>query len=124
MKITLNKEYTEKYMEARTREQMKEFKQMFTDNDLFCMFDAAIGDAADLSYNPDIIRCDLSAYPGGTMQTDETHYFVDMLLKGFDEFITVHFCMSQSGEITLKAWDIFSREYVNLWEVKHYKLSN
>ena len=98
MKITFDKTYTDKYMMERTKEQAKEFKEMFTDGDLLRMFREAVDMESDL-YNLDIIRCNLSAFPGGTMDTNENHYHVEMLCEGFEQFYKLSFYISQSAEI-------------------------
>ena len=98
MKIKIDKTYTEEYMMERTKEQAKEFKEMFTDGDLLWMFREAV-DMEDELYGLDIIRCNLSAFPGGTMETDENHYHVEMLCEGFKVFYKLSFYISQSAEI-------------------------
>lgn len=98
MKIKIDKDFTEEYKMERTKEQAKEFKGMYTDGDLLRMFRDAVGMENEL-YNLDIIRCNLSAYPGGSMETDENHYRVEMLCEGYEEFYKVTFLISQSAEI-------------------------
>ena len=44
MKITIDRHYTEDYMMARTKEQSKEFKEIYTENDLLRMFEQATGE--------------------------------------------------------------------------------
>ena len=44
MKITMDKKLTEDYMIQRTKDQMKEFKAIYTDGDLLRMFQDAIDD--------------------------------------------------------------------------------
>lgn len=118
MKITINKEYTEKYMMERTKEQAKEFKEAFTDGDLLRMFREAVGMESEL-WNLDIIRCNLSAFPGGTMETDENHYCVEMLCEGNDVFYKLRFYISQSAEIDTR--DIWMNDHLDkMYSMKKY----
>ena len=117
MKITIDKKYTTLDKLERTKQQIKEFKEMLTDNDLLSMF----GNAIDEYFMGDIVYCNLSAYPGGTDETDETHYSVDILLDGYNTMTKIHFYISQSGEIRKTVYDKWDHKEINLWSVKTYK---
>lgn len=119
MKITMDKDLTEKWMIDRTKEQMKEFKEAYTDNDLLRIFRDAINDDT-LYHNYDIIRCNLRAFPGGWRETDETHYCVDMLLETYKEFVKLYFYIDQSLNVTTRKWENISHEWVKMYDVKHY----
>ena len=118
MKITIDKTYTEKHMMERTKEQAKEFKEMYTDNDLLRMFREAI-DMENELYNLDIIRCNLSAFPGGSMETDENHYHVEMLCEEYDGFYKLSFYINQSGEIDTRDILMNSR-WEKMYTVRKY----
>lgn len=122
MKITIDKTFTESYMMPRTKEQAKEFKEAYTDGDLLRMFrDAYEADTGEVSeiWNPDIIRCNLEAFPGGYQETDENHYSVDMLLEGFGVFYKVHFYISQSCVVnTRNIW--MQDHYIKMYQVQKY----
>lgn len=118
MKITINKKFTEAEMMERTQSQSKEFKAMYTDADLLRMFREATG--CQQGYTDEIIRCNLSAFPGGAYETDETHYEVDILLEGYKSFTKIHFYISQSLEIdTRDIW--MCGKARKMYEVKEYK---
>lgn len=119
MKITINKEFTTLGKVERTKEQMKEFKEIYTDGDLLRMFENAVdGCYCD---SRDIVYCKLSAFPGGTMETDETHYSVDMLIEGWDTVTKIHFYISQSGEIDTRVIRHPGEKPMQMWDVKVFK---
>lgn len=119
MKITMDKSFTGPNRVARTKAQMKEFKEMYTDGDLLRMFREAIGDSS-LGFNYDIIRCNLRAFPGGYNETDETHYCVEMLLEGFREFVKLYFYISQSGAVNVKSvW--VGNEWINMYDIRRFR---
>lgn len=125
MKITMDKDMTESYMIERTKTQMKEFKEIYTDNDLLRMFREAIKDAGLGGTNPEILRCNLRAFPGGYNETDETHYCVEMLLESWKEFTKVVFYITQSGDIDVeRRWVNYGGhgEWMDMFTVEHYKL--
>lgn len=118
MKIKINKTYTAECMMERTKEQAKEFKEVFTDGDLLRMFAEETGTESEL-YNLDVIRCNLSAFSGGTMETDETHYHVEMLCEGFNEFYKLSFYISQSAKIDTR--DIWINDHwAKMYSVDKY----
>lgn len=123
MKITMDKDMTESYMIERTKQQMKEFKEIYTDGDLLRMFRDAIDDCG-LGYNYEIIRCNLRAFPGGWQETDETHYCVEMTLEGWKEFVKLRFYISQSGAVDTRTdipvHGLGTIEYMTMYEIKHY----
>lgn len=116
MTIVMNKEYTTIAKAERTRRQMKEFREMYTDGDLLRMFRDAT-DTWQYGYSDEILYCKLSAFPGGTQETDETHYSVDMLLEGFQRYTKIHFYISQSCEIDLRLVPI------PMWSIETYSIS-
>ena len=123
MKITMDRAMTEDCMIERTKNQMKEFKEIYTDNDLLRIFRDATK-TEDLSLNYKIIRCNLSAFPGGYFETDETHYMVDMLLEGFREFVKLHFFISQSGEVNTSKYCVPSNDcdrWMDMYSITHYR---
>lgn len=117
MKISIDKGMTTLEKLARTREQAKEFKAANTDGDLLRMFHDAL---EHYEISGDILRCDASAFPGGTMETDENHYAVDMIVMGYNSFWKIRFYISQSCEIdtrTVWAYD----HYMDMWTIEEYK---
>ena len=121
MKITIEKRYTTLDKVERTKQQMKEFKEMFTDGDLLRMFRDAV-DGWEYGYGDEIIRCNLEAFPGGTMETDETHYSVEILLEGFRRFTKIRFYISQSAVIDTRDVPLKNGETMKMYEILQYKL--
>lgn len=120
MRITIDKHFTTMDMIPRTKEQIKEFKEIYTDGDLLRMFRDATN-TWDRGWADTIIRCNLEAFPGGTMETDETHYSVDILLEGFRRFTKIHFYISQSGVVdSREVWD--GDKYMPMWTIESYGL--
>ena len=110
MKITIDREHTEAFQMERTKEQVKEFKAIYTDGDLRRMFLAAL----DMS-NPDnqvfaanenhiacgdIVYCNLEAFACGYSETSETHYMVSMLIESVICCIKLYFFISQNGVVS------------------------
>ena len=122
MKITIDKNMTTVDKMQRTREQVKEFKEIYTDGDLLRMFRDAV-DGWKYGYSDEIVYCNLSAFPGGTMETDETHYSVDMLLEGFRRFTKVHFYISQSGEVDTRRVFDGQGGMMQMYSIEQYKMA-
>jgi len=120
MKITIEKRLTTLDKLERTKQQAKEFKAMYTDGDLLRMFRDAI-DGWEYGYSDEIIRCNLEAFPGGTMETDETHYSVDMVLEGYKRFTKLHFYITQSGEVDVREVWNGSDGLMKMYSIEEYK---
>ena len=122
MKITIEKKLTTLDKVERTKQQMKEFKEMFTDGDLLRMFRDAMN-GWEYGYSDEIIRCNLEAFPGGTMETDENHYSVDILLEGFRRFTKVHFYISQSAVVDTREVPDGNGGLMKMYSIEQYKLA-
>lgn len=120
MKITIEKRLTTLDKLERTKQQAKEFKAMYTDGDLLRMFRDAV-DGWEYGYSDEIIRCSLEAFPGGTMETDENHYSVDMVLEGFKRFTKIHFYISQSGEVDVREVWNGNDGLMKMYSIEEYK---
>lgn len=121
MKITIDRTYTEDHMIPRTKAQIAEFKEAYTPSDLLWEFARVMPQYESLTYGYDIIRCNLSAFPGGSAETDETHYSVDILLERHDEFVKVHFFISQSFDVNTRTVYYPGCDPMPMWDVKHFK---
>lgn len=115
MKITIDRKYTELDKMGRTKEQVKDFKEIYTENDLLRMFEDATGE--NFGFVEEIIYCRLSAFPGGLAETDETHYSVDMLIDTYRSMYKIHFYITQSGEIDTRGLPGLSGK---MWQVVKY----
>ena len=89
MKITIDKELTTLAQAEQVKNDIREFKGTFTDNDLFCHFFNATG--IDRPWNCEIISVSASAFPGGSFYDDETQFSVTIIAKGYKEFYEIHF---------------------------------
>ena len=128
MKIRIDYEMTSCAKLERTKAHAKEFKAMFTDKDLCALFiEALYAEFGDRVYQEmdlygDILRCELTAFPGGTLETDTTHYRVEMILCGYD-MTKISFYIDQNGTINLWAWNHFERKHMALYTVETFKSS-
>ena len=118
MKIAIDRKYTEASKMERTKEQIKEFKEIYTEDDLLRMFTEATGQIT--GFVEEIIYCRLSAFPGGTQETDETHYSVDMLVDTFKAMYKIHFYISQSGEVDVREIPAAPGEKMKMWQFTKY----
>ena len=118
MKIIIDRNYTEADMMARTKEQIKEFKEIYTENDLLRMFTEATGEVT--GFVEEIVYCRLSAFPGGSQETDETHYSVDMLIDTFKAMYKIHFYISQSGEVDTREIPSMPGQKMKMWQFTKY----
>ena len=130
MKISIDKKFTENYMMARTKEHMKEFKEAYTDGDLLRTFREALNDELGETncyfidgLFDEIKRCELRAFPGGTQEEDTTHYAVDILTEGFRRFTKISFYITQTLNVRLKSWDVFSHDWLNLYSIECYTMT-
>lgn len=119
MKIIIDRKYTEAHMMERTKTQIKEFKEIYTENDLLRFFTEAVGET--LPFVEEIVYCRLSAFPGGYTETDETHYSVDMLLDTYNKMYKLHFYISQSGEIDTREIPSVPGETMKMWQITKYE---
>ena len=122
MRIKINKSYTTLDKVDRTKQQIREFKEMFTDSDLLRMFRDAV-DAWEYGYGDKIIGCNLEAFPGGTMETDENHYIVEILLEGFRRFTKIRFYISQSAEVDTRELPDGNGGLMKMYSIEQYKLA-
>ena len=67
MKITVDLDLTTASKVAEVKADAKEFKAIYTDGDLLRMFLDSIPeeDSFEIPYNPQIVYCNLEAFPGG-----------------------------------------------------------
>ena len=84
MKITLNKEYTEKHQEQMVKDAMREFKNTFTDGDLLREF---IQQTDNWNVSGQIIKCEVDAFAAGWAEPNyggadfEVKIWVDCCIK-------------------------------------------
>lgn len=97
MKITIKKEFTTLDKLERTKEQIKEFKEAFTERDLLGLFMEATN--TEIGVVDEVVYCRAEAFPGGAQETDETHYSFDMMLDCYKSIYKIHFYITQSAEV-------------------------
>lgn len=110
LKITMDKEFVEDYQIERVKEDMNEFKNMYTINDLKNRF---MDETESFEiYGAEIISYKISAFDSGWACGNKTCYAVDMILDGFEKMFKVRFYIDQDYMIDLRP---------NLYTVKTFK---
>lgn len=85
MKISMDKKLTLIGNAAKVKNDMKEFKAMYTDGDLRRAFE----DVTDYNCYGDIIKCDVSA--ANCNVGGDTFYYVEMIIDGWRDFKRISF---------------------------------
>ena len=91
MKITVKKEFTTIAQLPKVKEDIREFKERYTDGDLKSAFCDAVEEESFLLWSSDIVSVNITAFPGGTVYNDETQFHVTMLCRRYREFIEAKF---------------------------------
>lgn len=89
MKTAVDREFTPVEFRERVREDLKEFKERYTDGDLLHCFVNATGIIDP--YNSKILSCEVVGLPGGTDFNNETRFNVKLITQGFGKFCEVRF---------------------------------
>ena len=90
LKIKIDKTYTADYQIDRVKEAIKEFKEVFTENDLLAMFRSEF-DWHD-NWSCKIVKSEINAFDAGTFyDNNETTFAIKMLLEGFSEIDKISF---------------------------------
>lgn len=125
MKIKLDEHFTRLDQVKRTREHMSEFKRTATPEELIdalrLELDRDGQHGYSLTEHNEILKCEISAYPGGSMEEDTTHYHVQILAGWrYDRFVRFDFCISHTWNIRLRAWDNLSSGWMDLYHITRY----
>lgn len=89
MKMTINKEFTNLSQVAKVKEDMREFKSRYSDNDLLHTFQDTTGLYGVGSY--EVLKATVEAFPKGMLYDDETVFCIELYLYGCSEFAKVRF---------------------------------
>lgn len=97
MKITIDKEYTAGYQMAQVKEDIKEFKERYTEKDIL----SVIRSQLDFwnNTNAEILKTEIKAFPGGSFYGNETHFAIEMILDGFLEINKIYTYMNMDLDI-------------------------
>lgn len=89
MKITIDKEFTAVAQVPRVKEDIKEFKARYTENDLL----SAFWDTVNIPhpYGHSVILSEIDAFPSGWTTGDKTSFHVQLVTRGFREFLEISF---------------------------------
>ena len=117
--IKIDRRLTEDFMVARTREQAVAFRRMYCNYDILRMFLSAVD--REIGWVEEIHYCHLTAFPGGTHETDETHYRVDMMAESANIIYKIYFYISQSGEVDTREIDVAPGIKRKMWDIREYK---
>ena len=110
MRIKLNKKYTEGHQIERVKEDIKEFKEMYTEADLLNAFREQTNYYKN--YCADIIKLDIEAFDAGTHYDELTTFMVFMILDGINEMTKIRFYADKNLNI-----------HENLVNINEYKLA-
>ena len=118
MQITLN---NVKYV----KEDMKEFKKRYTDRDIVCLADEQLRNKYEqltqepYPYTHDAIDVKVDAF---AHDYQGTHFRIELLLDGWDEFGKITFYTNLNMEIDVDGhWSPFSNRYEYTFNVRRYK---
>lgn len=126
MKITIDKHYTALDQVKRTREHIAEFKQIATPESLIDALRLELDRDGQQGYvltahDNKILSCELSAFPGGTMEEDTTHYAVEIVAAWhYDGFVRMRFYISQNWNVRLRAWSGSELGWMDLYKITRY----
>lgn len=90
MKFTVDKEFTTLAQLPQVREDCKEFKGRYTDNDLLSIFLDEI-EEFDIPYGVSVLSANITAFPGGTDFDNQTCFHVELNCKGFEAFYVISY---------------------------------
>lgn len=100
VKITKDKEFIKDYQIERVKADAKEFREAFTEKDLYIAFK----EATSLNcMNPEIIKTEVMAFDAGTAYDEETAFEVDMILDDYDIIYKIHFFCNNSLDIRMES---------------------
>lgn len=97
MKMTINKDFTSIAQVAKVKEDMREFKSRYNDNDLLQTFQDSTGLCGTCSY--EVLKATVEAFPKGMLYGDDTTFCVELFLYGCNEFAKVRFYCGLNLEV-------------------------
>ena len=124
-KITIDKKFTTLEQVPKVRQDIQEFKEYATVEDLYGQFKWAIRDTEDdfHTYDSKIVYCNLEAFPGGSDFDDKTCYKVEMLIEEWHEFWKIQFYITQDWEINTSTLYPRGLKPMKMYSVEHYTLN-
>ena len=120
MKFTIDKEYTTLAQLPKVKQDCKEFKTLYTDNDLLRAFEDAVIDI-DIPCGLDILSANLEAFPGGTDYNNETAFRVEIVGRCYHSFFVITFYCDMG--LTVDTRDLAFTPGEKLYKVERYKLA-
>lgn len=119
MKFTVEKEFTTLAQLPRVKEDCKEFKARYTDNDLLSIFMDEVTDI-DLPYGLSVLSANIEAFPGGTDFDNETAFHVEVIARGFESFYVIsYYC---NLDFCIDTRDLAFTPGKKLYHVERYTL--
>lgn len=101
VKITKDKDFFKGYQIERIKADAKEFREAFTEKDLYIAFKQATD---MICMNPEIIKTEVTAFDAGTAYDEVTFFEVDMILDDYDRIYKIHFFCNNSLDITMESY--------------------
>lgn len=117
MKITVNKNYTTLEQAAKVKEDIKAFKEMYSERDLLNAFK---NQADRNEWFGDIIKAEAEAFPGGWAYNDETQFCITMVTEGYNKFYKIRFYIDMAMNVNTD--DLYRSPGTKMYTVETYKL--
>lgn len=123
--ITINKEFTTLAQVAKVKEDIKEFRALYTLEDVFYQFMSAISDTED--YFPtygdladSVICCKVNAFPSGLYFNNITSYDFEITIEQYTAIYKVQFYIDQDFRVDTRPLD-FTGNPMKMYSVVCYK---
>lgn len=112
MKFTINKEFTRLSEVDSVKSAIRDFKEIWTERDLLHAFESASEEIEKMGLSvkyDKILSCSVNVFPAGFAEDCQMHFDVEMDLKGWERFATIHFYINERGEIDTRDFDTVNR---------------
>lgn len=117
MKITIDKKFTTLEQVAKVKEDIKMFKEMYSERDLLSAF---ANQAGRNEWFGDILRAEAKAFPGGWAYKDETQFCITMVTEGYNKFYKIRFYIDMAMNVNTN--DLYRSPGTKMYSVETYKL--
>ena len=123
MRIKIDRKYVEDYQLARVKEDMKDFSESCTLEDLRIAFETQTG--TYLGWNPKILNTEIFAMDSGWAMGNQTIFDVYMLIdSGLDVLYKIQFYINRELNVDTRDVDGFKGEKIRMYSVKKFKLES
>ena len=98
LRIKIDKEYTRPSQVAKVKEDIRDFSDGMTVNDLLAHFLSSVNRDLE-TFDRHVRYYEISAFPGGWAYDDITSYSVGMLVECWKKIYKVHFYIDQDWKV-------------------------